>query len=63
MEIWYALILTRGMTLDKLLLPRSSSFFCITSNIGVSGFSCCIFSIFESSQLSEFSTDLRDSGL
>ena len=37
--------------------------FCITSNLGVSGLSYCIFLIFESSELSEFSTDLQDSGL
>ena len=37
--------------------------FCITSNLGVSDVSYFISSIFESSQLSEFSTDLQDSGL
>ena len=36
---------------------------CIASNLGVSGFSYRIFFIFESSQLSEFSADLQDSGL
>ena len=34
-----------------------------TGNLGVSGSSNRIFSIFESLQLSEFSTDLQDSGL
>ena len=43
------------------LLPRSSRFF--KSDLGVSGFSYRMFFIFESSQLSEFSTDLQDSGL
>ena len=61
--IWFALISPRGMTLDNLLLPRSSSFFVIINYLGVSGFSCRIFSIFESSQLNEFSTDLQDSSL
>ena len=37
--------------------------FCTTSNLGVSGFSYHIFLIFESLQLSEFSTDLQYSGL
>ena len=37
--------------------------FCITCKLGISGFSYRIFFIFESSQLSELSTDLRDSGL
>ena len=37
--------------------------FCIASNLGVSGLSHRIFSTFESSQPSEFSTDLQDSGL
>ena len=37
--------------------------FCITSNLWVSGFSYRMFLIFQSSQLSEFSTDLQDSGL
>ena len=37
--------------------------FCITSDLAVSGFSYRIFLIFESSQHSEFSTDLQDSGL
>ena len=37
--------------------------FCIASNLGVSGFSYRICIIFESSQLSEFSTALQDSGL
>ena len=37
--------------------------FCSTGYLGVSGFSYHIFLIFESSQLSEFSTDLQDSGL
>ena len=36
---------------------------CITGHLGVSGFSYRMFLIFESSQLSEFSTDLQDSGL
>ena len=36
---------------------------CIKNNLGISGFSYLIFLIFESSQLSEFSTDLQDSGL
>ena len=38
-------------------------FFCITGNLGVSGLSYRIFFIFGSSQLSEPSTDLQDSGL
>ena len=38
-------------------------FFCVTSNLGVFGLSYRIYLIFESSQLSEFSTDLQDSGL
>ena len=37
--------------------------FCITGNLGVSGFGYRIYFIFERSQLSEFSTDLQDSGL
>ena len=37
--------------------------FCITSYLEASGFNYRIFSIFESSQFSEFSTDLQDSGL
>ena len=37
--------------------------FCITGNLVVSGFSYCISSIFENSQLSEFSNDLQDYGL
>ena len=37
--------------------------FRITSNLGASGFSYRTFVIFESSQLSEFSADLQDSGL
>ena len=32
---------------------------CITINLGVVGFSCRIYFIFESSQLSEFLTDLK----
>ena len=36
---------------------------CIASNLGVSGFSYRIFLIFESSQLSGFSTNLQSSGL
>ena len=48
--------------MDKLLLPRSSNF-CTTCNLEVSGFSYRIICNFESSQLSEFSTDLHDSGL
>ena len=36
--------------------------FCITSKLGFSGFCYRIFFIFEISQLSEFSTDLQDSG-
>ena len=55
-------ISTRSMTLDELLLPQSWRF-CITSNLWVSGFSYCIFFIFESSQLRESLTDLQDSGL
>ena len=35
----------------------------IASNLGFSSFSYRIFVIFESSQLSEFSSDLQDSGL
>ena len=60
---WFALISARGMTLDKLLLPRSSSFFAmqvIWGGRGFSGFSYCTFLILESSQLSEFLTDLQD---
>ena len=60
--IWFALISTRGITLDKLLSPRSSNFLHYMY-LEVSGFSYRIFFIFESSQLSEFSTDLQDSGL
>ena len=41
--------------MDKLLLPPSLSFLQVAS-----GFSYRIFLIFESSQLSEFSTDLHD---
>ena len=52
-----------GMTLDKLPLPRSCSFFCSVRNPEVSGFSCRTIFIFQSSRLSEFLTDLRDSGL
>ena len=37
--------------------------FCIAPNVEVSGFSYCIFLIFESSQLSEFLNHLQDSGL
>ena len=37
--------------------------FCITSNLEASGFSYRIFFIYESSQFSEFSTYLEDSGL
>ena len=37
--------------------------FCITSNLWVSGFSYRIFFMFESSQLSDFSTDLQDFSL
>ena len=37
--------------------------FCIASNLGVSGFSYRMFLIFESSQVSESSTDLQDFGL
>ena len=65
----FALISTRGMKLDNLLSPFPFSFtsvfevFCITSNLGVSGFKYRIFLIFESSQLNEFSTDLLHSGL
>ena len=46
-------------------LPESSKFFCIAGNLGVSGFSYRMKKnvIFESSQLSEFSTDLQDSSL
>ena len=56
--IWFALILTRSMTMDKLYSYRGA--YLHTGNLGVSGFSCRIFSIFESSQ---FLTDLKDSGL
>ena len=49
----------RGMTLDELLLARSSSF----CNIGVFGFIYRLSFIFESLQISEFSTDLQDYGL
>ena len=41
-------------------LPQPLRFF-FSSNLGVSGFSYCIFVSFESSQLSEFSTDLKNS--
>ena len=51
------------MTLDKLLLPPSSSFFAIPVIWGVSGFSYRIFLIVKSSYLSEFSTDLHDFSL
>ena len=51
---------TRGMTLDNLLLPRSSSVFGLQV---ISGLSCRIFFIFESSQLNESLTDLQDSCL
>ena len=37
--------------------------FCIAGNLGVSDLSYCISFMFESSQLSDFSTDLQDSGL
>ena len=37
--------------------------FCITLRLGVSDFSCCILSIFASSQLNGFSSDWQDSGL
>ena len=45
--------------------PFASVFevFCISSNLVVSGFGYRMSLIFESSQLSEFSTDLQDSGL
>ena len=33
--------------------------FCITSYLGVSGFSYCIFLIFDCTKLSEFSADLQ----
>ena len=40
----FSLISIRGiMTWYKLLLPPSYTFFCITSNLGLSGFSCDIF--------------------
>ena len=51
------------MTLYNFLLLTIFEFFCITTNLGVSGFSCRIFLIIESLQLSEVSTDLQDSGL
>ena len=40
--IWFALISTRGMTLDKLLLPRSSRFFASQVILGclVSAIAC-----------------------
>ena len=50
------------MPLDNLLLLQSSSFLALYV-IWVSVFSCRIFVIFESSRLSEFLTDLQDSGL
>ena len=57
-----ALILTRGMGLEKLLSPRLWSSLHAKSSEGLS-FSCRIFLNFESSQFSEFSIDLQDSGL
>ena len=51
------------MTLDKLLSPRSSSFFASQVILGVFGFSYHILFICEHSQFSEFYTDLQDSGL
>ena len=62
LEDLFGLLLTKCVTLDEPLLPQSSSF-CIGSNLGISGFRYGILFIFESSQLSEFSTDLQDSGL
>ena len=50
----------RDMTLDNLLLPQSWIFFCIASDLGISGFSSCIILIFGSSQLGEFVADVHD---
>ena len=47
------------MILEKLFFTSVFEL-CNTSNLGVSGFSYRIFFICESSQLSEFSTDLKD---
>ena len=58
--IWFALISTRGITLDKLLLLRSSSFLHYIRGFW---FQLSHVFIFESSQISEFSTDLQHSGL
>ena len=63
--IWFALISTRGMTLDKLLLPRSSSLLHHKQFGGGGGlwFQLSHILIFESSHVSEVSTDLQDFGL
>ena len=54
--------LNDGITFDKLLLPQSWTFFCITSDVGVSDFNSSISFISKSSQLVGFSTNLQDSG-
>ena len=51
------------MTLDKLLLPRSSGFLALQVIWGSLVSATAYFVIFESSQLNEFSSDLQDSGL
>ena len=60
----FALISTRGMY-DIIQASMTSVFelFCMASNLGVSDVTFRIFFIFESLQLSEFSTDLQDPGL
>ena len=45
--VWFAVISTRGMTLVKAFFYFNLPAFCISSNLGVSGFSCCIFFIFK----------------
>ena len=53
----------RGMKLEKLLLPLPSSFFALQVIWGSLASAIVYFFMFESSQLSEFSADLQDSGL
>ena len=60
---WFALILMRCMTLYNLAPLPSSSLFVLQQIWGSLVSAAAYFFIFESSQLSEFSSDLQDSGL